>query len=140
MKSVERWWKSNESRSRLLQKCTNLTYIFDLTRWVVFKLYHGGDIYCWRKPEYPKKTTDLPQVTDKLYYIMLYRVHLAWANGNKWVVQCIYRILISVNTVLLSFDSDVKLHWHFDTVIQTTCGIVSICPFSWHHLKKEHKL
>jgi hypothetical protein len=37
----------------------------------IFLLFH-----CWRKHEYPKKTTDLSQVTDKLYHIMLHRCNV----------------------------------------------------------------
>ena len=40
----------------------------------------GGQVYWWRIPEYPEKTTDLPQVTDELYHIICFENTLPGAG------------------------------------------------------------
>ena len=37
----------------------------------IFQLYHGDQVWWWKKPEYPERTTDHGQAIGKLYHLRL---------------------------------------------------------------------
>jgi len=95
----------------------------------IFQLYCESVLLVEKKTE---KTTDMPQVTDKLYHIMLYWVPLAWTGFELTTL------------VVIGTDCIGSCKSNYHTITTTTTRVITHYPYKWslirYHLSITRKV
>ena len=108
----------------------------------IFQLYHGDQLYRWRKPEYPGKTTDHGQAIGKLYHLrcessapffVIYKagkIHLTFK-------KLLYLLWYITSSSILSYQYLIWVNGMRIWVMSTWRSWETICT---HSTEKSHDL
>jgi hypothetical protein len=86
----------------------------------IFQLYRGGHFFWWRKPEYPEKTVDQSQVTDKINHIML--CTSPWSSFEL------------TTSVVIGTDCKGSCKSNYHTIKATTTPYLYLTIVHWPHV------
>ena len=96
----------------------------------MFNIYHAGEFYWWRNPEFPKKNTDVSWITDKLNQTMLHPLHLTIdVTQTHSINRCKFNML---RMPLIWIPSSIKLKEEFMIIVILSQNLPWINRFTWY--------